>query len=1126
MTDWTDIPGNTAVRDELLDILARPTAIAVVGAGASVSLGYPTWKGLLQSLIKRLDPAPKTLAAWTADLESRPQRVAKAIRRAFPTDGALDGELYKLFGPTEGPDGRRFAATHASLLQLPFRGYLTTNYDPCLDEARRALRPDSPGGIVTWRDPAVSRWHSDAVFDEHPCPILWGHGHYDDAESLVFDVDGYRRVYLREEGSAYQQTFRRLWTQKHLVFVGFGFSDPWLDFLIDQGVTHSGQRRVEGARHVAILGMPEDRLEALRYHRESFADEYHAKLLAYSTGPDGKEDHSQLGAILDYLVERSGRQSTTTEPRPAMTRSSPGRLAAYRDLVLEEHSKLHGPLHLPEGMDQIRHASVDVIVDSAQAREHLTEIARQPTLDDLLALEPGQPPWQQGRWLLVGDPGTGKTTLLRRIAVEMASGEADRLPLFQPLPELIAHSGDLLDLWEQRFLRLTGRSGFGADLDAEGAAGRLVLMLDGFDEVDSDLHGASVDRIRGFVRRWPDSRIVVTTRPHGRGETTPEGFVELSLQPLTPDARAEYLDRWFAAAGEADPADTTRALVEHVSQHRSLDHLSRNPLYLTLLAGLWDPRRPLPRKRSQLYDRIFDHLFHGRHKPKPHRSLPAHETVAAMLAELAHDWTDREEARDTFGGLSTWLLGSPHWNLLRRATDVWRQRGPERFWRDLWERTQILGPEDGPDPTESGSPETGKPWRFWHRTFREALAAQHLSARIEQEGEASVFADVERLDEGRWAEPFSILAGRLDPPDELVEKLMVKNRRLGLRTLATVEGLKPATLARLMNLTGKPEERAEVYEEIPDQVSDPAACLALWDRLAERERELNDVYCLHWLLDEIGRRWPASRRAASAKVAKLYDALPDPTDPDLFRFVETNDGRVDLWPTIPKGEGWIGSPKEEEGRYPDEGPRHRVTITRPFALAAVPVTNAQWAQLDPTKADLDRPNHPVVKVTWWEAMTFCHWLDHKLGYDGARLPTEEEWEYACRAGSETRFYSGNEVADLDRTGWYDNNSNGLQPVGQKQPNRWKLYDMHGNVREWTASAWKGDYSEQKGRLTVDPADPPADLAGLPRAVRVVRGGSVWNSAGRARSAYRVLGSPWLEDVVRGFRVLLPSPERS
>lgn len=238
---------------------------------------------------------------------------------------------------------------------------------------------------------------------------------------------------------------------------------------------------------------------------------------------------------------------------------------------------------------------------------------------------------------------------------------------------------------------------------------------------------------------------------------------------------------------------------------------------------------------------------------------------------------------------------------------------------------------------------------------------------------------------------------------------------------------------------------------------------------------------------------------------------------DLFRTMITpHDGAIDLWCKIPAGEHWIGG----IGMSGEE-PRHRIQVVRPFWIAALPVTNAQYAAFDPEHPSEGGLGHPAVGMTWEQAMAFCRWLADEEGHVGARLPTEEEWEVACRAGTETRYWSGDSESDLDAVGWYlDNAGDSIHAVGEKPANPWGLYDVHGNVWEWTASPWKANYVGQRDGLTIDPAEASLGFAEA-CSHRVVRGGSAWNVANRSRSAYRGQWMPDFEGGDLGFRVLLP-----
>jgi formylglycine-generating enzyme required for sulfatase activity len=146
--------------------------------------------------------------------------------------------------------------------------------------------------------------------------------------------------------------------------------------------------------------------------------------------------------------------------------------------------------------------------------------------------------------------------------------------------------------------------------------------------------------------------------------------------------------------------------------------------------------------------------------------------------------------------------------------------------------------------------------------------------------------------------------------------------------------------------------------------------------------------------------------------------------------------------------------------------------------------------------------YPAISMTQLAAKKFCQWLSAMTG-NFYRLPTEAEWEYACRAESESPYYFGNDSNDLDKYGWYKNNSNNkYQKVGQKLPNKWGLYDMHGNVSEWTLDAYDTSfYSNSKNEIDNNPYNQPKKLY-----PRVVRGGSWKSSNYRLRSASRQASS--------------------
>jgi formylglycine-generating enzyme required for sulfatase activity len=226
----------------------------------------------------------------------------------------------------------------------------------------------------------------------------------------------------------------------------------------------------------------------------------------------------------------------------------------------------------------------------------------------------------------------------------------------------------------------------------------------------------------------------------------------------------------------------------------------------------------------------------------------------------------------------------------------------------------------------------------------------------------------------------------------------------------------------------------------------------------------------------------------------------------------------------------MGSPDTLPEAEAQEKPCRLVRLTKPFYLACWPTTQAEyraaigkspshfsreqgWTEEGPT----DR--FPVECVTWQDAEEFCRRLsdlpEEKSAGRAYRLPTEAEWEYACRAGTTTRFWFGDEDEALSSYAWYEENSGGrIQAVAGKPTNPWGLYDLHGLVWEWCSDVYERGYY---ARAPIE--DPRGPEGGAGRA-RVVRGGSCAGHAPHCRSAYRSSFGAALRSTIIGFRVAM------
>jgi formylglycine-generating enzyme required for sulfatase activity len=290
---------------------------------------------------------------------------------------------------------------------------------------------------------------------------------------------------------------------------------------------------------------------------------------------------------------------------------------------------------------------------------------------------------------------------------------------------------------------------------------------------------------------------------------------------------------------------------------------------------------------------------------------------------------------------------------------------------------------------------------------------------------------------------------------------------------------------------------------------------------------------------------PASKAPGNTKSPLPKRRVPSPKlNPDRagrewtnsigMKFVRIDAGEFPMGTTKDQVDQLVRRfPDAERESFDDEQPQHSVKISRPFYLGIHEVTQGHYQAVmhnNPSQfAGSD--DLPVENVSWLDAVEFCNKLSKqemrtpfyridgtivsRVGGDGYRLPTESEWEYACRGKSATLYPFGDDAGKLDNHAWYRGNAeNGTNPVGQKLPNAWGLYDMLGNVWEWCA-----DRYDEKYYATSTPADPPGASEGLDRAQR---GGGWHSDVESCRPAYRASESPGTREHGSGFRVAASS----
>ena len=726
------------------------------------------------------------------------------------------------------------------------------------------------------------------------------------------------------------------------------------------------------------------------------------------------------------------------------------------------------------------------------------------------------------RLVVIGDPGAGKTTFVRRVAHALTQTELGDVPdaarsrlgisertfpILVRLNELNEHivrhrndssapTGDASPAWLPHCLAAASQeNGWGLDGEffrwqLEG--GLCTVLLDGLDEAPDRIARERLSRlIENAAGPYRGCRLVVTSRPTGyTGEARLSDFAHARIDPLSDQAVETFLSRWCEALYMENPEAAREHCTNLLTALRArpdIRRMARNPVMLTALAVLhWNERR-LPEQRAELYESIIRWLSRSRDQ-RPGREKPEHTVV--LLQELALAMQDHPK------GMRTEV--PKRW----AAEKIAEERTPGKI-----DKGSIARAEEFVDAEELDSGiVVGRAGgvQFWHRTFQEFLAARAIAARPDADQEKLLWGPPAKVYLPEWREVMLLLTGILHQQgrgkvDNLVRTMLEKaGGNATLADQARCAGLLGAMLRDLEPVGYEPPDQR--YDELLHQV------MAMFDR--ERSQTV-----------------PGETRIEAA------DALGQAGDPRL------DPRRDDYWVTIDAGEFLMGAqaqdrkkPNYDPEAYEDESPVHGVYLDA-FRMARYPVTVDQYRKFvedegyeqerwwnaggfgefskpDEWDEQLQYPSRPVVYVSWFEAAAYCRWA-------GCRLPAEAEWERAARGTDGRRFPWGNADADPSRLNYDGSNIGHVTPVGiyplGATPEG--ICDLAGNVWEWCAD-WYGPYTAE---ALVNPLGPKE------ASVRVIRGGSWDYDAGFCRAANRIRREPRDRSGDLGFRVALVPP---
>lgn len=737
---------------------------------------------------------------------------------------------------------------------------------------------------------------------------------------------------------------------------------------------------------------------------------------------------------------------------------------------------------------------------------------------------------QHGGLVILGDPGSGKTTFLKHLTLELAADyrPGGRLPFLVPLSGY-AHAIDRREVPLEQFIQ-DYFQGLGQELTIASLlqtslhSGKADVLLDGLDEVkDLRMRQTVVQQVIHFynLHRARGNRFIMTSRIVGYREVRreAEGLVECTLLDFDDREIAAFVNKWSlalerAARGPGQVASQNaeaekRELLDAVQRSPGVRRLAANPLLLTILALMKRQGTALPERRVELYHRCVETLLSTWNRARGLGRAPAEpmaiEDTRATLKILAP--------------LALWMhQTSPGSGLVKRA-EMLRQlerlleaqgepetdRAAERFLADAREYAGLLL-ERGPSL-----------YGFIHLTFEEYLAGVGVAMLGQQDVRPIVRFMLAHVNEPAWREVCLLTLGYVgvvQQRDEAASDIVSGLLKAGMRRSALAKGLAvllPGLRGRKRHASRR--EREELVVFAGEAVADvrPGGATAIC-----QHRTINAV--LRVVQDD--RHVSAVVRArAGIVLGRLGDPRPG----------------VGLGPDGLPGIGWIEIPA---GRFLMGDPDRPVHQTQPYRLSRYPVTVAQydafikaggygedgrkyWTEAGwrwRTHEAIDGPkdyhavdrmaNHPRVGVSWYEAVAFCRWLSEQSARN-IGLPSEAEWERAARHTDGRAYPWGADGSVALRCNMCDTGIGHTSVVGMFPSGGAPCgaMDMVGNVWTWCRTKYH------------DPAD--EDLEG--KAARALRGGSCYHQSDHVRCVYRSTNDPDTRSGHCGFRLVSRSP---
>ncbi|MCA8953981.1 MAG: SUMF1/EgtB/PvdO family nonheme iron enzyme [Planctomycetes bacterium] len=684
-----------------------------------------------------------------------------------------------------------------------------------------------------------------------------------------------------------------------------------------------------------------------------------------------------------------------------------------------------------------------------------------------------------GAWMLLGDPGTGKTSTLRRLAYEFADGTTSDagptvIPVLVTLPDLLADSPEAdLRTMLRRAMRIDEldereQRAIAEDLEQDVPGHRLLFLLDGLDEADPE-HGRRL--VVDLRKKRRDAVVLVASRQHGRlrleDEDSEAHFGLARVAALSVDEQLTMLSGYLDVLQPA--GHDAAALLEKL--HEALPDLASTPLFLALAAVLRDQIYEIKGRRALLL-RAIDVLLREPHRGRG-SDLPA--SADKLLQVIASNLTAIGQRQSTHGDLRTFLHGGgvrhgragseaslrlSKWLdnnsgiAIRTELGPWRQDA-DRFLADIENRGVLV--------REGTVGDLGARWQFWHKSFQEVLTSAVLE-RMDAAMIEGLFGLIAELVAdplhrvatiASWTEPLAFWVATPTAETDRharVEQLLALHSGLALRAATYADISDPTLLQRLVDAA---ESGSGDLLEVLDRLTDDNLCkVRVLEARLQQNRGPAHLFDTDEALQRLAERDSCRTRTGVFPATEAADIALEASDRGL-----RSRGRLqpDRWHDVAGAASrlWLHVPADPAAK-----------VGRSFWITATPITLELFRSFDPQHEQRwSDPAHPAT-VTWKEATVFARWLHCQQeallrelgelhlppGGCTIRLPTAAEWRHAAGAGVVAGPYPrGVDLHNLGGYAVFDRPlDQGPEPVAGRKPNDFGLYDTLGNVYEWLA----------------------------------------------------------------------------